>query len=590
MTRRTTWMALVLAAAAVPVARTGQSAAAEPVGGLTSVRGQPAAHAPVQAVGTVRGRVTQAVSMQPLGGVFVSLLDAGGARSAAVLSNPDGWFILRPSRPGTYSLRLELIGHATHHTESFDVHDAAVALDPVALQQSVITLASIEVAAADGRCRIPRDAGTETYRVWEEARKALTVAAWAEREAGIPYQIVQYELARDLTSNALRVDQAHLRSITSRVGRSTFVGASAEDLAENGYIRPANHGFTYYGLDAATMLSDEFLRNYCLRVRFGRGDDLVGLAFEPVRGGKSDVTGTLWLDRETLHIRLLEYRYTRHPHLGDVPLDLFGGRVEFEQLPNGAVIVTRWYIRMPQQGPPLASRLPPISSVRTTSDWRMAGLMIREEGGAVRFLGAGEPPTGEGGDAVIAGIVHDSTRQRPLAGATVFLHGTTHRAVTDRQGRFRMRGLPHGDYQIGFFHAYTDSLALAITTQPVSTDRDVVLHVPTASGCAPDPGADPEIPTSHVIGFVLDGRGEPVAGAAVTAAFGPPPRWTWRDAVAGIPRGRRDQITRRSDADGRYLICHLPAAWPIQLQAERGRSVQVTTSQDGIVRQDLVVR
>jgi hypothetical protein len=590
MTRRTIWRALLLAAAAVPVARAGHSAAAEPVGGLTSIRDQPVAHAAVQAVGTVRGRVTQAVSMQPLAGVFVSLLDASGRRSAAVLSNADGWFILRTSQPGTYSLRLELIGYATHHTAPFDVADTTVALDPVALQQSVITLASIEVAAEDARCRLPRDVGRETYRVWEEARKALTVAAWAEREAGMPYQIVQYELTRDLTSNALRVDQPHRRHIRSQVGRSTFVAVDAGDLAANGFIRPADQGFTYFGLDAATMLSEEFQRNYCLRVRYSRGDDLVGLAFEPISRGSPNAAGTLWLDRETMHIRSLEYRYTRHPHIGDVPLDLFGGRVEFEQLPNGAFIVSSWHIRMPQQGPQLASRLPPISSVRSTADWRMAGLMTREEGGAVRFLSAGEPSAGERGDAVITGTVHDSTRQRPLAGATVFLHGTTHIATTDRLGRFRMRGLPEGEHQIAFFHPYTDTLGLAITTRPVSTGSDVALHVPSASGCTPEPDADPEIPTSHIIGFVLDGRGDPVADAAVTAEFGPPARWTLREAVRGVTRGRRDQVTRRSDADGRYLICDLPALWPIQLQAERGRSVEVTTSRAGIVWQDIVAR
>jgi hypothetical protein len=61
-----------------------------------------------------------------------------------------------------------------------------------------------------------------------------------------------------------------------------------------------------------------------------------------------DVEGVLWLDRETAHLRTLEFSYTgvaRPTHLGTGPGPY--GQMVFDQLPSGGWIVREWWIRTP---------------------------------------------------------------------------------------------------------------------------------------------------------------------------------------------------------------------------------------------------
>jgi hypothetical protein len=542
-----------------------------------------AAAAQVRA-GSIRGRVVDSDNQRPLAGVFVVMNDSSGAQQAGVLTNPDGWFILQPRQPGTYSLRFETIGYGTRTVEPVTVGNTGVLLDEVGLAQAAISLASIEVEATDVRCRLPRELGVATFQLWNEARKALVVAAWAERDAGVPYQVVQYEHSRDLVTGEVLREQPHGRRILSGVGRTPFASATAEELARRGYVRPTAGYVTYYGLDAPTLLSNTFMENHCFRLRLGsRGSDVVGLAFEPTPGRtEPGVAGVLWVNARTLDLLHLEYEYTSHYHVDDVPFGLFGGRAEFERLPNGAWIIRDWWIRMPEAGPrqpfPAVRLLGRASRVQQL---RAQGLTVREEGGHIRFLGVGAAPGDDGADAVLTGTVYDPTRGRPLARATVFLEGTQHLTMTDAEGRFRFTGLAAAEYRIGFFHAYTDSLLLAVETRRVSARAadaaSVALIVPEEGGCSGPQyragGAALHVaPAPQLVGFVLDRRGVPAAGVTVTAL------WTGQIATAV------------SDDNGRYLLCGLPSATDIQVQAGRTRSLTVPLPRAGIARQNLVLR
>jgi hypothetical protein len=549
----------------------------------------PAMQAPPQPP-LVRGRILDSGGGRPIAGVFVTLIDAAGDARAAVLSGADGSFALRAPAAGRYALHYEMIGYATLRSPEF-VLDAVGALrEDAHLAPAAISLQSIRVAAADSRCRLSRDVGLETYRVWDEASKALRVAAWTERDAGVAYQALTSEFSRDLVSGEVLADRPVIRRVTSAIGRTPFVSASADQLATEGFVRSlAGGGYMYYGLDAATLLTSAFLENYCFRVRLPHRDsELVGLGFEPVRRrAAADIAGVLWLDRRTLGLLWLEYHYTTHP-AGELPLELFGGRVDFRRLPNGAWIISDWWIRMPESGPPLAP--PDLLRGANTAELqalRAAGLTIREAGGSVRYIDLAEAAATGAGSA-ITGVVYDSTRMRPLRSAVVFAAGTGRIARTDAAGRFELAGLAPGEYSIGFFHPYTDSLALPIALTPVTTSADEVavasLRVPASAGCPWD-----DADTVHAVGFVVDRSGTPAPAATVVAT------WTVSVESAGsITRAAasaaRHEARATADGFGRFSLCGLPPSTEVQLQAARSRAVSVQTPGRGLVRQNLVIR
>jgi hypothetical protein len=106
-------------------------------------------------------------------------------------------------------------------------------------------------------------------------------------------------------------------------------------------------------------LSEEFANSHCFSAREPGSDErgLIGIGFEPTADrDMPDVSGVLWLDEQTAELRFVEYRYTDPPW--DLEVSDAGGRIEFERLPTGVWIVSRWWIRMP------VIALRPIQTVR----------------------------------------------------------------------------------------------------------------------------------------------------------------------------------------------------------------------------------
>ena len=78
---------------------------------------------------------------------------------------------------------------------------------------------------------------------------------------------------------------------------------------------------------------------------------------------------------------------------------------------------------------------------------------------AFLLLALANPAAAQG---TIRGVVHDSLfGGAPLGGATIVLRGAPNTAVTDRMGRFVIRDVPAGTYQVGFFHPLLDSLEVS---------------------------------------------------------------------------------------------------------------------------------
>jgi len=509
---------------------------------------------------TVQGQVLERNSGGPVEGALVLLLDEASATQGGYLTNPMGRFLIRAPGPGRYEVRAERIGYETATSASFVLAPGETVNLRLEVAEAPILLEELRVEGQQ-RCVVRPGDGMELARVWEEARKALTVQDWTARQGAYHFQLARWERELDPQGRlVLRED----RRVERYLSRNPIRTHPVEDLLERGFVQPDDEGgYVYYGPDAAVLLSDLFLDNYCFRLTEEPSEPhLVGLSFEPVRGrGPPAIQGTLWLERETARLQFLEYDYAWSPWAE--ARGVAEGRVYFQELPGGAWIVRRWWIRMPSME--AAPGLRPGSALRVVG--------IREEGAEVRRITSlGQPALPEAPTGILAGSVHDSIGSVPLAGATVFLISTGELAVTDPGGQFVMDSVPAGRHQVAFNHPLLDSLGVVPSEVEVSVTggrtTSVDLFVPSREGLLEAHCGEMEEGASAVVGRVRsDVAGDPVSGATVAL------EWSrYRSPTGAIQELQTDihGLETVTDAGGRFRVCGVPTGWPVTAQASFG--------------------
>jgi len=428
--------------------------------------------------------------------------------------------------------------------------------------------------------------GLEVARVWEEARKALTVQEWTEREGLYRFQVVAYE--RDLDPGAQEI-QSETRRVTIGVSRNPIRSLPAEDLMENGFIRHLQDGeLNYFSPDAQVLLSDEFLDSHCFRLTSDSDHEtMIGLAFEPVRRSNfKDVEGTLWLDRGTAALRLLEHGYTWARY--QAAQGVARGHVEFEGLPNGSWIVRKWWIRMPQLG----------QNLMLAMDGRqgISVIGIREAGGEItRINTLGSQRLAQVERGTVSGVVWDTTRHAPLEGALVYLSGTSFAGTTDAEGRFLIEGVSEGVFTAAFTHPRLDTLDLRAKGVDVEIKpgelTEVHLGVPSSKNILLEAcgGEERALGTAVVTGIVRDrSTRQRLPGATV--------RFDWQ-AVLPAGSGRISDQDRwveiPTDSRGRYTVCSVPSNELIVIQGtfleQASDPVQISVLEDSYTVLDLEI-
>ncbi len=470
-----------------------------------------------------RGTVRDAESGASLQGVFVMLLDSAQQMRGGVLTDERGFFAMRAPLAGTFTLRAERIGHESMTSQPILLSaDEARSVD---LQVSVaaIALAPVEVSTRN-RCIARPLTGERTAQLWEEARKALTVARWLKTENRIQFQSRAY--VRELDAQTMLVKSEGIRHEISR--NLPYAAINADTLARYGFVRDEGGSLVFYGPDAEVLLSQVFLDGHCFHSVEGSGvtRGMVGLGFKPVAESKlPDVDGVLWLDRQTFELRHIDYRYTNL--MREHRVKGTGGRTEFVRLKSGAWIVSRWYIRMPTV----------VASTMVQGEFRLVSL--QEEGGEVLSIREQGPAQSLAHDGVLRGALYDSVRGGPLRSATVYLSGTAHYGVTNEAGRFEVKAVPAGRYTVTFTHPSLDSLPALPEPKNVSVATGDTVHIelairPLAELIARRCGRVSE--GAVLFGQVRNARGSAVANAIVR--------------VGGIGY--------KTGADGEYTLCGLP--------------------------------
>lgn len=294
----------------------------------------------------VTGRLLDAETGEPVVAAFVTLRDSAGRAVAGALGDQHGAFRIQAPGAGTYTVTVERLGYSTFASEPLPLGATGTLVREFRLPTRAISLPTLQ-AEADRQCRGRRDMAVAAATVWEEVRKALAVTEWTRRSGRpVRYSIVASE--RRLEPRTLEVlSETVTREQVDR-DASPYVAVPLPVLMGGGFIQRAEDGdYIYYAPDARVLLADEFLDAHCFQaVTDASRPDMVGLRFEPAQ--PRDVTGirgVLWVRRDSWELSHVEFRYTALPWR--VPAGNTGGHVGFTRLPNGAWIVSDWWVRAP---------------------------------------------------------------------------------------------------------------------------------------------------------------------------------------------------------------------------------------------------
>lgn len=158
---------------------------------------------------------------------------------------------------------------------------------------------------------------------------------------------------------------------------------------------------------------------------------------------------------------------------------------------------------------------------------------------------------------VVTGSVWDSISGSPLEDAAVFLWDTPYGAVSDAQGRYRIEGVPEGEYSLLFFHTRLGEmgvspgpLAIAVSGTPLEVD----LATPSRATVARSQCLLEARPSNAgiIAGRVYDGgSGVPLGGSLVTLSW------------ESDERAKAAWTHVRTSPDGWFRACDVPSDRPV---------------------------
>ncbi len=311
--------------------------------------------------------------------------DSGGLAAGAIvtalrgeetvsrhLANRLGVAVVQLPAPGLYRFRIDRIGRVTFISDTFTVRRGGRVIR-LTLPSTPFVLPDV-IAHGASLCPDARGARAGALTLWEEARKALLASSLA-RGLGGSYEQRLFTRQLSLLGMVLSSSGSTRHSSAAR----PFLTHDPSSLQVAGYVRRnPDGGFAFFGPDEDVLLSESFLTSHCFGLWQGIDppEGLVGLRFQPTeRRGVPDITGTLWLERETNRLREVEFRYTDLPE--GVDFGGVGGRVGFDRRDTGAWFVSAWSIRTP-----IVVRRARVLGLVGSRQWVITG--YHEEGGTAR--------------------------------------------------------------------------------------------------------------------------------------------------------------------------------------------------------------
>ncbi|HTE46224.1 MAG TPA: carboxypeptidase-like regulatory domain-containing protein, partial [Gemmatimonadaceae bacterium] len=288
----------------------------------------------------LRGTVRDSASNQIVAGAVVTLLDAPGRTLGRTLSNERGEYRLRI---GSRADRLRVV-----HI-GFRPRELALPANPARLDVGVVRLATLlEPINVSARACGSRPDRTSAIALLEQARTVLLATVVAQESN--PGEVVAYGFQRrmDGTSDQIEYQTVRADSLV-HASKSFWATRRGGEFVRDGFLGQSADGRdALFAPDAETLLDDEFVNAYCFRLM--RPEPTrpyqLGLGFSAPdhRANRVDIDGALWIDTLTRTLRDIEFRY-----IGlDPRIQRFGpqGRISFDEMPNGVVLIDRWRMRL----------------------------------------------------------------------------------------------------------------------------------------------------------------------------------------------------------------------------------------------------
>jgi hypothetical protein len=511
----------------------------------------------------VRVEVVEAATGKPILGANVALLDsAGEIPLGGGFSDQGGRTDLRAPSRGPYRVRADKVGYDTWTSVQLQLGDR-----PVYVRVGMAPTRGPAPYAARNEmaCQELTGPGTPAGDLWVELKKALTASAMTEAQGLVPLDVDLYErvLDRNLAIVSEKTDQR------TRIARRPLTGISWDqiDSVRRGEVSSND---VYRAPDAATILSDPFVKSHCFAAIRGYGPEsgLSGLEFKPARvSSQPELTGVIWLDPKGNVLRSLNFDYVNLP----IPLRIArtNGRVEFEQLPGGQWIVPRWYIRMP--------RLARVTSADVGSPAISRDTLVgyQEVGGTARPTGTAPATTGAptatlasqraadspaaATQSVLMGIVYDSTSGTALSGVRVSTAGGRFKTLTNSGGRYELAIDGALDDTVVFEHPRLRLFHIAERLQTISLPSgargQASVIIPSYEALRKrlcglnETGTEAQ---GFIAGYVRNASGQPVPAAHVWATW----QILWVEQNGRlVSTNQQRTVETDTNSDGSYLMC-----------------------------------
>lgn len=219
---------------------------------------------------------------------------------------------------------------------------------------------------------------------------------------------------------------------------------------------------------------------------------------------------------------------------------------------------------------------------------------------ALALLAATAPAAPLAAQARVAGIVVDSAAGLlPLPGATVQLVRAddprwVRSTVADSLGRWAVDDVPPGRYLLGFLHARLDDLGLRPPLRAFevtgAAEQRAVVAIPAARTVAAAHCRRTRLDSAALLLGRLRHAEAPAGGVEPTLTG--EVRVEWSDWVLerGRVREERRSARAKTDDDGRFVICGVPAA-PVLVRGVAGPltsgRVELTLPAGGLLQRDL---
>lgn len=498
---------------------------------------------------TLGGTVRDSVSLQPIPGAVVIFLDSAGGMIVRRLTNERGEYSIQ-LRDAMRTVRFVRIGFVPRELPVPAAGNANARLDAT-MAELPSMLQAVRVVE-NSLCSVRKDRAA-ALGLWEQARAGL-LATIVARETN-PAVLHRLGFHRLMDGNSDRIESMRVRSDSADTAATSFFAShSARDLVRYGFSTDSTSTGTFFGPDADVLLNEYFAGAYCFEIERGSRarPNQIGLRFLPAehRRGRVDIDGTLWIDTLARSLKDIEFMYDGVP--AGARRFHPGGRVSFQTMPNGVVLIDRWSLRLVSAEPDTI--LNTFGNLEA-HDW----LYADESGGE---LAHARWPDGTEWNAPLGALRVETHLQagKPAAGTVIALAATQYFGVADPRGLVVISDLLPGPYVARIIDPQVAVLGIGLPT-PLrfvaarDTTSVAKLTIPTARSYTMDRckaagqrGVNENMFT--ILGRVVMPNGMSVEGAKVSIAT----HMSSPQADGSLLQWLKPDVTTGSD--GLFQACH----------------------------------